>query len=81
MSKKTLKEQVEDDINLALQTIEDILSEIKDVENESDNVGLDFSYVYKYLDDLKDHIKDIDGTFYDFSNKIDDVYDKLNELL
>lgn len=80
MRNSSLKKKIESEIESARDGVKDIYGEIKDIENSNDDNNLDLSYVYKYLDDLNGYIENINDSFYDFSNEVDNVRDKLDKL-
>lgn len=78
---KCLKDQAQDTINESLSKLDDVLSEVKDIENNIEDSNIDFNFLYKYIDNLKDSISNIDDRFYDFINECDDIHDSISKLL
>lgn len=81
MSNKCLKDKVNDSISDTYKTLVDVLSEVQDIKNGVDNSDINFNFLYKYIDELKSKIDDIDNIFYDFTNECDDLHQSISELL
>ena len=81
MSNKRLKDKVNDSISDTYKKLDDVLSEVQDIENEIGNSDINFNFLYKYIDELKSKIDDIDNDFYDFTNECDDLHQSISELL
>ena len=78
---KCLKDKVQEAIDSSVSKLDDVLSESQDIEGVIEDSDINFNYLYKYIDELKDCLSDIDDSFYDFSNECDDIHESISNLL